>query len=133
MVMYTNLHFPWMVLRSTCLCVFLVSILFNSKVNVNMDIKNFTQFVNLLSQKMVIHTNPAFDRLATCMMVYNSMCACGGTSNQDKTNKHSECNRIYRESINGVDSIKSHLFSSTSDNHIRFFVDEIHHIKTICR
>ncbi len=98
-----------------------------------MDVRNFTQFASLLSSTQTIQFNSAFDRLVTCMQVYNSMCQCGGNSNQDKTNKHNECNRIYRESINSTDSIKSHLFQGTTDNTISFYIDDSHHIKTLVR
>lgn len=98
-----------------------------------MDIKNFTQFVNLLSSRKVIHLHPAFDRLTTCMMLYNTICACGGNSNQEKSNKHSECNRIYREAIGAINGIKAHLFQGCGDNTISFYVDDIHLIKTIGR
>lgn len=98
-----------------------------------MDIKNFTQFVNLLSQKQIIHMNESFDKLATCVMLYNGMCACGGNTDRDKSNKHAECNRIYREALGGTDNIKSYLFNGCQDNTISFYIDEIHHIKTICR
>jgi hypothetical protein len=61
------------------------------------------------------------------------MCACGGQSNQDKNNKAAECNRIYREAIGSVDSIKANLFTQTTDNTITFFVNDAHQVKTICR
>jgi len=98
-----------------------------------MDIKNFTQFCNLLTTKQVVHAHGSFDRLVVCMMTYNGMCACGGQSNQDKSNKHNECNRIYRESIGSVDKIKAHLFNGCPDNTISFWIDDAFLIKTICR
>lgn len=96
-----------------------------------MDVRNFTQMVSLLSLKQVIHAHPSFDRLMTCFMTYNSMCACGG--NRDKSNKRSECNRIYRESIGAVDSVKAHLFQGCQDSTISFYIDDVNHIKTIFR
>lgn len=98
-----------------------------------MDIKNFTQFVNLLVLKHIVHVHPAFDKLATCLMVYNGMCACGGNTNKNKSDKSAECNRIYRESLSVVDSMKSHLFVGCADNTISFYIDNVHHVKTISR
>lgn len=98
-----------------------------------MDIKNFTQFVSLLINTQSIHANACFDRLVICKMSYESMCACGGTSNQDKSNKHNECNRIYRESLGFVDVLKARLFQGSSDNVIKFYVDDIHLVKTLVR
>jgi hypothetical protein len=98
-----------------------------------MNIKNFTQFVNLLSATQTIHCHPSFDKLVTCMNAYSGMCACGGTSDQEKSNKHGECNRIYRESIGAVDSIKAHLFLNSTENTISFYIDDIHHVKTLFR
>lgn len=98
-----------------------------------MNIKNFTQFANLLSVKQVIHLHPAFDRLVMCVMTYNSMCACGGNSNKDKANKHTECNRIYREALGCVESVKPYFFNGCTDNTISFYIDESFSIKTIGR
>jgi hypothetical protein len=98
-----------------------------------MDIKNFTQMVNLLNVKQIIHAHPSFDRLVSCFMVYNSMCSCGGNTDQDKSNKKSECNRIYRESLGAIDSVKAHLFQGCQDNTINFYIDDIHHVKTMVR
>ena len=98
-----------------------------------MDIKNFTQFAHLISAKQIIHLNPAFDKLVMCMMLYNGMCSCGGNSDRDKQNKAGECNRIYRESLATVDRFKAHFFQGCVDQTISFYVDDIHHIKTICR
>jgi hypothetical protein len=98
-----------------------------------MEIKNFTQFANLLGTKQVVHMNPAFDKLFMCMMSYGSMCSCGGNSNQDKSNKHAECNRIYREALGSIDSIKPYLFNGCQDNTISFYVDDVYLIKTIGR
>lgn len=98
-----------------------------------MDIRNFTQFHALLSAKQLLHANPAFDRLGTCVMVYNGMCACGGNTNQEKQNKGLECNRIYRESLGYLDSFKAHLFQGCTNNTISFFIDDIHQVKTIVR
>lgn len=89
--------------------------------------------VNLLSIKQVIHAHPSFDRLATCFSVYNSLCACGGSTNKEKSDKHSECNRIYRECLGAIDSVKAHLFQGCQDNTISFYIDNAHHIKTIGR
>lgn len=98
-----------------------------------MDVRNFTQMVNLLNMKQIIHAHPAFDRLASCFMVYNSMCACGGNTDREKSNKAAECNRIYRESLGSIDSVKAHLFQGCQDNTISFYIDNVHHIKTIGR
>lgn len=98
-----------------------------------MDVKNFTQFVGLLTSTQTINKHPSFDKLMMCMMLYNSICACGGKSNKDKSNKYSECNRIYREAIGAVGNIKAHLFQQTNDNTISFYVDGIHLIKTLVR
>jgi hypothetical protein len=98
-----------------------------------MDIRNFTQFVGLLTSTGTIQSNAAFNKLATCMMVYNSLCACGGDSDQVKKNKHSECNRIYREALGAVDSIRANLFQGSSDNTLSFYMDNAFLIKTIHR
>jgi len=98
-----------------------------------MDVRNFTQFATLVSSKQIIHMNVAFDRLVLCMMLYNGMCACGGNTDRDKANKHGECNRIYREALGAVDGVKAYLFQGCQDNTISFYIDEVHHIKTICR
>ena len=98
-----------------------------------MDVKNFTQMAHLLSSKQVIQAHPAFDRLVLCVMLYNGMCQCGGNTDRDKSNKGAECNRIYREAIGAVDSIKAHLFMGCSENTISFYVDNVHLIKTIHR
>ena len=98
-----------------------------------MDIRNFTQFINLLILKNVVNTNPAFIRLATCVNVYNSICECGGNSSKQKSDKACECNRIYRESIGAVDSIKPHLFNGCKDTSISFYMDNKSHLKTISR
>lgn len=98
-----------------------------------MDIRNFTQFANLLSSKQISGSHPAFNKLIVCMMLYNSICACGGNSNADKTNKHSECNRIYRESLGAIDGIKSHLFNGCNDNTISFYINDTIHLKTLSR
>jgi len=98
-----------------------------------MDVRNFTQMVNLLNAKQILHTHPSFDRLATCFMVYNSLCACGGNTTRDKLNKHSECNRIYREALGAIDSIKANLFLGCQDTTISFYIDDVHHVKTIFR
>jgi hypothetical protein len=98
-----------------------------------MDVRNFTQFSNLLASTQTIHMHPAFDRLFTCMTAYNGLCACGGSSNQEKSNKHGECNRIYREAIGALDSIKAHLFLNSADNTISFYIDDSHHIRTLFR
>lgn len=98
-----------------------------------MDIRNFTQFANLLASTQTIHLNGSFDRIFTCMMLYNSFCSCGGNTDRDRASKHSECNRIYREALGSVDGIKAHLFKNSSDNTISFYIDDVHHIKTLCR
>ncbi len=98
-----------------------------------MEIRNFTQFVNLLASTNTIKTNPAFDKLMTCVMSYNGICVCGGKGSQEKTNKHSECNRIYREALGYVETIKANLFLQTKDNTISFYIDNSHLIKTIGR
>lgn len=98
-----------------------------------MDIRNFTQFVSILATTNTIKNHPSFDRLLMCMMVYNNLCACGGKSNADKANKHSECNRIYRECLGAVDGVKAHLFQTTGDNSINFYIDDVHHVKTMFR
>jgi hypothetical protein len=98
-----------------------------------MTIKNFTQFVNLLSANKMIHLHPSFDRLVTCMMVYNGMCSCGGNSNREKVNKHGECNRIYKESVMSSEPFKPYFFQNCTDNSISFYLDEIHLIKTLIR
>jgi len=98
-----------------------------------MEIKNFTQFAGILSSNRMIHLHPSFDRLYTCMMLYNSMCNCGGNSNTEKTNKHNECNRIYKEAIGTTDSFKAYFFLNCSENTITFYVDDAHRIKTLCR
>lgn len=98
-----------------------------------MDVRNFTQMVNLLNMKQIIHAHPSFDRLVSCFMVYNSMCACGGNTDRDKSNKKSECNRIYRESLGAIDSVKANLFQSCQDTTISFYIDDVHHVKTIFR
>jgi hypothetical protein len=98
-----------------------------------MNIHNFTEMVNLLNAKQLTSSHPAFDKLMNCFMVYNSMCACGGNSDKDKSNKQSECNRIYRECLGSIESFKAHLFQGSNDNTISFFIDNVHHIKTICR
>lgn len=98
-----------------------------------MDIKNFTQFADCLIKTQSVHLHSSFNSLVMCMMVYNSLCACGGKSNQDKSNKHSECNRIYRQSLGSVDSIKAYLFQITKDNIIRFYIDDTYLVKTIIR
>jgi hypothetical protein len=61
------------------------------------------------------------------------MCSCGGNSDKQKSDKHSECNRIYREALGAVESIKAHLFQNCKDNTISFYVDDIHHLKTLVR
>jgi hypothetical protein len=98
-----------------------------------MNVKNFTEFVSLLSSKQILHMHPSFDRLAVCFMVYNSMCVCGGNTDRDKSNKQHECNRIYREALGAVDSIKAYLFQGCQDNTISFYIDNIHLVKTIHR
>jgi hypothetical protein len=98
-----------------------------------MDIRNFTQFAHLLNSKQATNLHPSFNKLVMCMMLYNSMCACGGNSNADKSNKHSECNRIYRESLGTVNEIKAHLFKGCNDNTISFYIDDNHHVKTLNR
>jgi len=98
-----------------------------------MDIKNFTQFANLLTTKHILNLHPAFNKLITCISVYNSMCSCGGNSNVEKTNKHSECNRIYRESLGTIESYKPHLFNECNDNMILFWIDDTYLIKTLHR
>lgn len=98
-----------------------------------MDVRNFTQFVNLLAASNTIKANPAFDRLMLCVMAYNSICICGGKGTAEKTSKYSECNRIYREAIGLVGSVKAHLFLQTTDNTISFYIDDIHLIKTLGR
>lgn len=98
-----------------------------------MEIKNFTQMAHLLSAKQIVHIHPAFDKLVSCMMVYNGMCSCGGNSDREKSNKGAECNRIYRESLSIVNSVKAHFFLGCSDSTISFYIDNIHLIKTIGR
>lgn len=98
-----------------------------------MDIRNFTQFVAHLVTSQSVHKHPSFDKLMMCMMVYNSICICGGQGNSEKTSKHSECNRIYRECLGSIDGIKAYLFQQTSDNSINFYIDEVHLVKTIFR
>lgn len=98
-----------------------------------MEIRNFTQFINLLNVTGAINSHPAFLNLSTCLSVYNSMCSCGGDSSVDKTNKHGDCNRIYRESMGAVDSIKANLFQRCNDNTISFYIDDLYHLKTISR
>ena len=98
-----------------------------------MDIRNFTQFANLLTVTQTIHTNPCFGQLVTCMQVYNSMCNCGGNSNQEKSNKQAECNRIYRSALSAIDSIKANLFQKCADNHINFYINDLDLIKSLCR
>lgn len=99
-----------------------------------MEVKNFTQFVNLLTSTQSVKDHPAFDRLMICMMTYNSLCNnCGSINNQDKTSKYAECNRIYREAIGSVDLVKAKFFQTTNDSTISFYIDDAHLIKTIGR
>jgi hypothetical protein len=98
-----------------------------------MDIRNFTQFACLLQATQTVNRHPAFDKLVNCMMVYNSICSCGGQSDKDKSTKSAECNRIYREALGNVDGIKAYFFQNTTDSTITFYVDGIYAVKTICR
>lgn len=98
-----------------------------------MDIRNFTQFVNILVSTQTVHMHPAFDKLMVCVMTYNSICVCGGKGAADRNNKAAECNRIYRDAIMASDKIKAHLFQQTTDNTITFYINDAHQIKTLVR
>ncbi len=97
-----------------------------------MDIRNFTQFINLLNSKNAVNLHPSFQKLSNCVSNYNSICSCG-SSNKEKQNKYNECNRIYREATIVANSIKPYLFLGCSDNTISFYMDNTYLVRTISR
>lgn len=96
-----------------------------------MEIRNFTQFINLLRTNNIIELHPIFNKLNHCSMIYESSCNCG-SSNKEKLNKLNECNLIYRESVGFLDMFKAHMFMNTSDSSIWFYMNDSH-IKTLSR
>jgi|ERR1041385_7121574 hypothetical protein len=88
-----------------------------------MDIKNVTQFVNLLVERKMQPIHPSFNGVIICLEDYRRLCgSCGKTTYRDKV--YANCNEQYEHIVKHVlPGFASQFFANTNETRANFYKD----------
>jgi hypothetical protein len=97
-----------------------------------MDIRNATQFSNLIQTTGLQMKDMAFQQIVFCVDQLGKMCNCWKA--EDKKKLYDNCTMIYMNAVkNVIPKFKTDILAKTDDRQISFYLDNGSLIGIVCR
>lgn len=99
-----------------------------------MEIKNVTQFVNILIDNRMQSLHPSFNNIIVCLDDYKRLCGGCGSAVEIREKIYSNCNIQYENIVKSIlPGFTSQLFAGTNEIRANFYRDNSRFIGSLSR